>query len=80
MFLKHRAEALSDGIFAIAMTLLVLDIKVPLGSDAPLSTALGRESHAWISFAISFLLAGIFWMHQHRVFEVAPRGPSRTCC
>lgn len=71
MFLKHRVEALSDGIFAIAMTLLILDIKVPLGNDGPLSAALAKESHAWISFAISFLLAGIFWMHQHRVFEAA---------
>lgn len=71
MFLKHRVEALSDAVFAIAMTLLILDIKVPLGNEGPLSAALKHESHAWVSFAVSFLLAGIFWMHQHQVFEVA---------
>lgn len=73
MFLKHRVEALSDGVFAIAMTLLILDLKVPVGNEGPLSAALAKDSHGWVSFAISFLLAGIFWMHQHRVFEAAAR-------
>lgn len=73
MFLKHRVEALSDGVFAIAMTLLILDIKVPMGNEGPLSAALAKDSHGWVSFAISFLLAGIFWMHQHRVFEAAAK-------
>ena len=73
MFLKHRVEALSDAVFAIAMTLLILDIKVPMGNEEPLSAALGKESHAWVSFAVSFLLAAIFWMHQHRVFEAAAK-------
>ncbi|MGH9524452.1 MAG: TMEM175 family protein, partial [Terriglobales bacterium] len=71
MFLKHRVEALSDGVFAIAMTLLILDLKVPMGNEGPLSAALARDSHGWVSFAVSFLLAGVFWMHQHRVFEAA---------
>ena len=71
MFLKHRVEALSDAVFAIAMTLLILDIKVPLGSEGPLGPALAKDAHGWISFAISFLLAGVFWMHQHKVFELA---------
>ena len=71
MFLKHRVEALSDAVFAIAMTLLILDIKVPLGNGEPLRTALTRDSHGWVSFAVSFLLAGVFWMYQHRVFEIA---------
>ena len=73
MFLKHRVEALSDGVFAIAMTLLILDLKAPVGNEGPLSAALARDSHGWVSFAISFLLAGIFWMHQHRVFESAAK-------
>lgn len=71
MFMKHRVEALSDGIFAIAMTLLILDIKVPAGAEGPLGAALRKEAHGWITFAISFLLAGVFWMHQHRVFDLA---------
>ena len=73
MFSKHRVEALSDGIFAIAMTLLILDIKVPLGAEGPLGAALRKDAASWVSFAISFLLAGVFWMHQHRVFEIAAK-------
>lgn len=71
MFSKHRVEALSDGIFAIAMTILILDIKAPIGSEGTLTAALLKERSSWISFAISFLLAGVFWMHQHRVLDVA---------
>ena len=73
MFAKHRVEALSDGVFAIAMTLLILDIKVPLGAEGPLGAALRKDAASWISFAISFMLAGVFWMHQHRVFEIASK-------
>lgn len=73
MFAKHRVEALSDGIFAIAMTLLILDIKVPLGGEGPLGAALRKDVASWISFAVSFMLAGVFWMHQHRVFEIAAK-------
>lgn len=73
MFAKHRVEALSDGIFAIAMTLLILDIKVPVGGEGPLAAALRKDAASWVSFGISFMLAGIFWMHQHRVFEIAAK-------
>jgi len=73
MFSKHRVEALSDGIFAIAMTLLILEIKVPSSAEGPLAAALKKDLHAWVSFAISFLLAGVFWMHQHRVLDIAAR-------
>lgn len=73
MFSKHRVEALSDGIFAIAMTLLILDIKVPATGEGPLSAALRKDAAAWVSFAISFFLAAVFWMHQHRVFDIAAK-------
>ncbi len=71
MFSKHRLEALSDGVFAIAMTLLILDIKAP--ADVPageLGAALLRNSHEWVSFAITFFLAAVFWTLQHRVFDL----------
>ena len=68
---KHRLEALSDGIFAIAMTLLILDIKVP-GEVTPggLGHAIRLEGHEWISFVVTFLIASTFWVAQHRVFDL----------
>ena len=54
---KHRIEALADGIFAVAMTLLVLDIKMPesvsYASDADLWRRLIALEHAVASYAIS---------------------------
>ena len=71
MFSKHRLEALSDGVFAIAMTLLVLDIKVPVGvAKGQLGEALAKDAHGWISFAITFFIASVFWTFQHRLFEL----------
>jgi uncharacterized membrane protein len=68
---KGRVEALSDGIFAVAMTLLILDIKVPAVADA---AQLPRELLAlWpkcASYAISFLMLGIYWVGQHAQFHL----------
>jgi uncharacterized membrane protein len=61
----NRLEAFSDGVFAIAITLLVLEIDVP----APGSGSLGRELAAqWPSYAafvVSFLTIGIIWINHH---------------
>jgi uncharacterized membrane protein len=68
---KHRLEALSDGVFAIVMTLLILDIKVPAGiAPGGLAAALRADSHQWISFAITFAIAAVFWNLQRRVFAL----------
>ena len=68
---KHRIEALSDGIFAIAMTLLILDIKVPIDTPAGgLGRAIAHGGHEWISFLVTFLIASTFWVAQHRVFDL----------
>src|SRR5215470_5668536 len=68
---KSRIEALSDGIFAVAMTLLVLDIKPPAVMQA---TALPRELLAlWprcLSYVVSFLMLGIYWVGQHNQFHL----------
>ena len=71
MFSKHRIEALSDAIFAIVMTLLVLDLKVPadIGSGGLLH-ALSQEQATWWSFFLTFLLASVFWTLQHQVFDL----------
>lgn len=66
---KHRIEALADGVFAIVMTLLVLDLKVPeLGppvSAQALAHAIASQRTLFFSFAMTFVLATVFWMlHQ----------------
>jgi len=71
---KHRIEGLSDGLFAIVMTLLVLDLKVPeieghVGAHE-LLRALGANWRVFFSFWLTFCLAAVFWMIQQRIFVV----------
>jgi uncharacterized membrane protein len=72
-FSKVRLETLCDGIFAIAMTLLVLELKPP---ELPRQTASAEILHAlrehglvFIGFVLSFLLAGQFWILHHISFN-----------
>ena len=72
MYKKQRIEALSDGIFAVVMTLLVIDLKVPLNIDPHhLLYALRHDYLPWFSFVVTFAIAARYWMLQHRVFELA---------
>ncbi|MGD1064313.1 MAG: TMEM175 family protein [Terracidiphilus sp.] len=63
-----RLAALSDGIFAVAMTLLVLDLHVPLAAqvhgERELLAALAALGPQWITYGMSFLTLGIFWAGQ----------------
>lgn len=65
LFPKGRVDALSDGIFAFAMTLLVLDIRLPddlpLTSAAELTAHLVSLSHQMLTYVISFFVLGAFW-------------------
>ncbi len=70
---KARIEALSDGVFAIAMTLLVLEIKVPeldrrVAAPELWHEILGRWP-LFFSFVISFMLASLFWFWHHVSFH-----------
>ena len=58
-------EAFSDGVFAIAITLLVLDLHVPEVGDGSLAHALVRQWPADASYAVSFLTIGIIWINHH---------------
>ncbi len=64
----QRMEALSDGVFAIALTLLVLDIKVPVDesikTESALFASLCRMMPKFLSYFLSFMTMGIFWVGQ----------------
>jgi uncharacterized membrane protein len=64
----ERLAALSDGIFAVAMTLLVLDLHIPsaaqVHSEGELFAALAALGPQWIAYGMSFLTLGIFWAGQ----------------
>jgi uncharacterized membrane protein len=63
-----RIEAFSDGVFAIAITLLILEIKVPSAGNGDLSLQLIRQWPSYFAFVISFAFIGIMWINHHRLF------------
>jgi uncharacterized membrane protein len=63
-----RLEAFSDGVFAIAITLLVLEITVP-EHGRTLSSALLHQWPSYFAYAVSFLNIGIMWVNHHQVFR-----------
>jgi uncharacterized membrane protein len=73
----HRIEALTDGIFAVAMTLLVLNLKLPQGGveevEADLISLITGQSHVFSNYAMSFLLAAVFWIIHHQQSSVIKR-------
>lgn len=79
MYSKHRLEALSDAIFAIVMTLLILDIKVPTGvPHGQLAHALAEPFRDWIALVITFAIAARFWVLQHQLFDLIERVKPRA--
>jgi uncharacterized membrane protein len=74
-FQLERMILFSDAVFAIAITLLVIEIKIPgkeeLGgavSDASLLHALGQLIPKFIGFIVSFMMIGLYWTVHHRMF------------
>ena len=67
-----RLEAFSDGVFAIAITLLVLDLKVPTPAalgDAPLGPALVRQWPTFLAYLASFATILVMWVNHHRMLD-----------
>jgi uncharacterized membrane protein len=63
-----RLEAFSDGVFAIAITLLVLEIPVPHVERGRLSDALLDQWPVYAAYVVSFAIIGIIWINHHAVF------------
>ena len=67
-----RLEAFSDGVFAIAITLLILEVRVP-GGQHTLAHRLGQAWPGYLGYAISFTVIGIMWANHHVVFRLIAR-------
>ena len=65
---KGRLEAFSDGVIAILITIMVLELRVPEGTDW---VALIGLSPIFISYVLSFIFLGIYWSNHHHLFQAA---------
>jgi uncharacterized membrane protein len=65
---KDRLEAFSDGVLAIIITIMVLELKVPQGADL---AALRPLLPVFLSYILSFVFIGIYWNNHHHLLQVA---------
>jgi uncharacterized membrane protein len=65
-----RLEAFSDGVFSIAATLLVLELRVPAPDEHGLAATLLRQWPSYAVYAVSFLTIGIIWVNHHALFDL----------
>jgi TMEM175 potassium channel family protein len=76
-----RILAISDGVFAFAITLLVLDLFVPIlssgATSADLGQALSKENTSFVSYLLSFFIAGVWWNAHNRNFSFLRDADSR---
>ncbi len=67
---KQRLEAFTDGVIAIIITIMVLELKVPAGSDL---AALRAGLPVFLAYALSFANVGIFWNNHHHMLHITER-------
>ncbi len=67
---KSRLEAFSDGVLAILITIMVLELKVPHGTDA---AALQPLLPVFLSYVLSFVYLGIYWNNHHHMLHATTR-------
>jgi TMEM175 potassium channel family protein len=65
---KGRLEAFSDGVIAILITIMVLELRVPEGADLD---ALRPLLPVFLSYLLSFVFLGIYWNNHHHLFQAA---------
>ena len=66
---KSRLEAFSDGVIAIIITIMVLELRTPEGTDWQALRALGP---IFLTYALSFVYLGIYWNNHHYLIHAAP--------
>jgi uncharacterized membrane protein len=64
-----RLEAFSDGVFAVAITLLALNLVIPGPGHGPLGEQLASRWPAFVAYIVSFLTIGIIWVNHHGLFR-----------
>ena len=64
---KGRLEAFSDGVLAIIITIMVLELHVP---EEPTLAALGGSATGFLTYLLSFVYIGIYWNNHHHMFHV----------
>jgi len=67
---KGRMEAFSDGVFAVIITIMVLEMKAPNGASL---TALRPVLPVFLSYVLSFVYVGIYWNNHHHLLQAAER-------
>ncbi|MFE2286612.1 TMEM175 family protein [Streptomyces sp. NPDC059443] len=65
----NRVEAFSDGVFAIVVTILVLELKVPEGRGSELWHGLLEQWPHYAAYVVSFLIIGVMWVNHHTIFS-----------
>ncbi len=65
---KNRLEAFSDGVFAIVITLLILDVRFPADKPLALETLWSVAPHL-LAFALSFVIVGVYWVSHHNMLH-----------
>jgi uncharacterized membrane protein len=71
---KNRLEAFSDGVIAIAITLLVLELRPPdLEAGETLLEALWHEWPSYVAYVVAFAQLGVIWLNHHRLFQQVQR-------
>src|SRR5260221_3509654 len=72
---KGRVEAFSDGVLAIIITIMVLELKAPAESNLE---ALAPLVPVFMSYVLSFIYVGIYWNNHHHLFQAAHRVNGRV--
>jgi uncharacterized membrane protein len=72
-----RIAAFSDGVFAIAITLLALQLEIPASGGVDVWAEVSALAPNFIAFAISFAVVGAYWVAHHRLFAVIERYDGR---
>ena len=67
---KTRLEAFSDGVIAILITIMVLELKVPHGDDL---AALRPLVPVFLTYVLSFVILGIYWANHHHMLHATSR-------
>ena len=72
---RSRLEAFSDGVIAIIITIMVLELRVPVGASFP---ALRPLAPVFLSYVLSYTFIGIYWSNHHHLLQAVERVDGRV--